>query len=215
MNKRKNKKSGSGASNELPTCSYFNQLLFLADSIGSRSTVSNVTPSNLDLPLSPPQSPPFVPNLPTRQGISTSHTLTSAFTNTTPSQVTPNPVKFNTNTFEHSQYASMEPINPVKTTLNAMSVYPTSTVTTKRREKRKDTSTVDMLLAQSLIDDMKKQEAPPVQQVPVIKPENKSADALFCRGLIPYLNKIQGTKKIKAKIKIMEVLLDFNDENKS
>lgn len=41
--KRKLKKSGAGASEELPTCGYFNQLYFLADSIGNRPTVSNIS----------------------------------------------------------------------------------------------------------------------------------------------------------------------------
>ena len=40
MSKRKIKKSGSGATEDLPTCSYFRQLTFLSDSIGNRPTIT-------------------------------------------------------------------------------------------------------------------------------------------------------------------------------
>ena len=166
-------KSGSGATEDLPSCGYFKQLMFLSDSIGNRPTFSNV-PSNM--PLSPPQSPPVLCNNAQRQQ-----------TNEPVTTVT---------------IAASES-NPVLS-------HPTSTYgekPAKRAEKRKEISTVDALLAQSLMADMNRAQCPPKPK------ESDCPDDLFCRSLVPHFKKLSERKNLLAKTRVMEVLLNFCSDN--
>ena len=186
MSKRNIKKSGSGATEDLPTCSYFRQLTFLSDSIGNCPTISNVPSSISNIPPSPTQSPPMVVNYSKMQKLS--------FPNTT------------TTTTAYRQVPNAVTKSPVS--ISTASINPCSSVKDKRREKRKDnTSTVDMLLAQSLMEDMKRTE------IPVQPKDDDSPDELFCRSMVPYFKNISGKNNMMAKIKVMEILLEFSEDD--
>ena len=66
--------------------------------------------------------------------------------------------------------------------------------------KRKANDPVETLLTKALVEDLSK------------KPDEDCTDTLFCKSLVESLKKLSSKKNKQAKIKIMQILLDMEDD---
>ena len=197
LNRRKLATRSGAANKQLPTCLYFKELGFLTDVIGVRTTSSNISPEIFSVSPLPSSFSPmsqsegnFEEEM--RESISPPPLANKACATTSISQVSPGN--------EKADILEMNDSSPKAYTAKSAG----------KPVKRKATDAIDILLAKALVDDVgQRKESKSTESA-----QFEGPDAMFCKSLIPSLTNLTPKNNKIAKIKIMQVFLDMEeDEN--
>lgn len=191
MNRRKRAtKSGAGG-NSTSTCRYFKELSFLMDVVGVRVTQSNIQTDLFTPPASPlpennaPLVSPVINAPPTHQPSSNPHRLSPSMTRNTSSS--------------KSSSITESPMNTMRSTLQNRRPH----LTNKRKN---DNDSLQLVLEKAITADLEKSKE-------VVKDDDP--DELFCKSFVSSLKGLSKKKNKRAKIKMMQILLDMESDSDS
>ena len=177
----------------MPTCQFFQELSFLNDVIGVRSTSSNIQSDIFTPPPSPADSQRLSPPIMRRTTISASDFSSSTNSDSDSSHLSA--AVRNVPTINSPEPTSNKQLVP-----NASSnKYQLPRQTNKRKQH---IDPVQSALEKAIIADVENN-----------KNNETDPDELFCKSLVSSFKNLSKKKNKRAKIKVLQVLLDIDDSD--
>ena len=201
--KRSEHLRGSGRpGSKLPTCAHFESLLFIKDSIASRTNKasncetenSHIGSSSINLPV------PNIPNDSHQQ--STSQNTSASFQSPPFFQSSPVTCSGSRPSLQSEFIATNASDRSQSSTTYSKPGGKERAREKRKAEERRDE--IDALLVKTLATESSKEN---------LQPKEDSSDMLFCKSIAPILEKLPKRKNRKARLKIQEVLFELEESD--